>query len=198
MVKTAIRAVAPATSPRGIALRGEVEGDGRTLFGHFATFNSWTEVDSWREGHFLEKIAPGAFTRTFQENFKGIRVLLSHGFDPVVGDKPIAAIQALREDAVGAAYEARLLDGVPELVVSGLSAGLYGASFRFRVLREQFDQAPAPSDYNPGALPERTVLEARVVEFGPVAFPQYKDATAGLRSQFDEWAEIRDGGRRAA
>src|SRR6266498_1188698 len=30
-----------------------------TLFGHFSTFNDWYQIDSFWEGKFLERIAPG-------------------------------------------------------------------------------------------------------------------------------------------
>ena len=31
---------------------------GRTMFGHFSVFNTWTEIDSAYEGRFMEKVAP--------------------------------------------------------------------------------------------------------------------------------------------
>jgi hypothetical protein len=46
---------------------------------------------------------------------------------------------------------------------------------------EDFDRTARRSDYNPDGLPERTILDAQVMEFGPVTWPQYGDATAGLR-----------------
>ena len=44
-----------------------------TLTGHFAVFSQWTEFNSPFEGRFLEQIAPGAFTKTFNENRAGMR-----------------------------------------------------------------------------------------------------------------------------
>jgi hypothetical protein len=64
-------------------------GVGSTLQGHFAVFNAWTEIDSLAEGLFLERIAPGAFAKAFREKGRGIKVLLEHGHDPVVGNKPL-------------------------------------------------------------------------------------------------------------
>ncbi len=151
-----------------------------TLVGHFARFNEWAEIDSYSEGHFLERIAPGSFVRTLAED--RIRVTLNHGKDPDLGDKPIASPDVLREDPEGAWYEAPLLDGVPLLVVSGLRARQYGSSFRFEVIGEDFDRGAKRSDYNPQGLPERTITEARVHEFGPVTYPAYEGATAGLRT----------------
>jgi Caudovirus prohead serine protease len=67
-------------------------------------------------------------------------------------------------------------------LIPGLEQGLYGASFRFKVTREQFDNQPEPSDANPAGLPERSIKELRLFEFGPVTFPAYDEATAGVRS----------------
>ena len=89
------------------------------LRGHFAVFNRWTEINSWIEGRFLERIAPGAFRKTIRENRDRVRVrvLLNHGGDPQLGDKPLGPIEELREDATGAFYDVMLLEGIPELVV---------------------------------------------------------------------------------
>jgi len=170
----------------GIELRASDDGGMPTLHGHFAVFNRWAEIDSWTEGHFLERIAPGAFKKTFREQKP--KVLFQHGGDPQVGDKPLGTIESLSEDDVGAAYEVRMLDtAYNRELLPGLEAGLYGASFRFKVMREEMVDDPVTSDDNPRALPERTIREAKVMEFGPVTFPAYDGATAGMRSMTDEF-----------
>lgn len=142
----------------------------------------------------MERIAPGAFKKTFNENLARMRVLFQHGQDPQLGDKPLGPIRNLREDDTGAYYEVPLLRDDSGQVVDyirsllpGLREKLYGASFRFKVVKEEFDEEPDASDHNPNSLPERTVTEARVMEFGPVTFPAYASATAGLRSVTDEF-----------
>ena len=174
----------------GVELRSPDDRDGRlgTLAGHFATFNRWTTIDSAFEGKFREQIAPGAFKKTFDENRSSMRALFQHGKDPQVGDKPLGPIEVLREDDVGAYYEVPLLDtSYNRDLIPGLEAGLYGASFRFRVLRQKLEKRPPVSDANRDGLPERTVAEASVKEFGPVTFPAYDGATAGMRSMTDEF-----------
>jgi phage head maturation protease len=117
-----------------------------------------------------------------------MRVLFQHGQDPQVGDKPLGPIDVLAEDKRGAYYEVPLLDApyVRE-ILPGLRAGLYGASFRFSVQREEFDRDAEPSDHNPQGLPERTLKEVAVREFGPVTFPAYAGASAGVRSLTDDF-----------
>lgn len=178
-----VRAIYP-----GLELRADADDAPPTLAGHFAVFNRWTEIDSVYEGRFLERIAPGAFARTFNNNRDGIRVLFQHGRDPQIGDKPLGPISDLREDDTGAYYEVDLLDTTYNReLIPGLRAGLYGASFRFRVLKEDFEKSPKRTDDNPEGLPLRTIREAQVMEFGPVTFPAYADATAGIRSLTTEW-----------
>lgn len=173
-----------------LELRAAGDGDGGmpTLVGHFAVFNRWTKIDSFWEGEFMESIARGAFKKTFTENRSNMRCLFQHGRDSSVGDKPLGPIDVLREDDEGGYYEVPLLDTTYNReILPGLEKGLYGASFRFSVMKESINQKPDRSDHNPDGLPERIVQEARVQEFGPVTFPAYADATAGVRSLTDDF-----------
>lgn len=172
--------------------REAVAGTLGTMTGHFAVFNRWTEIDSFWEGNFLERIAPGAAKKTIRESgprgANVIRSLFQHGRDPQVGSKPLGPYERLEEDSVGIAYDVPLLDtSYNRDLVPGLQHALYGASFRFRVTREEFDQKPGESADNPKGLPERTIKEMQVFEGGPVTFPAYADATAGMRSLTDEF-----------
>lgn len=178
---------------RGIEFRdNNVEGSLGTLTGHFAVFNRWTEIDSFFEGNFMERIAPGAFKKTFREQGDQIKVLFQHGRDTQIGSKPLGPIEELKEDDVGGSYAVPLLDtAYNRELLPGLKAGLYGASFRFSVVREDVVSEPKPSDQNPKGIPERTIKEARVMEFGPVTFPAYAEATAGVRSLTDWFGEGR-------
>ena len=160
-----------------------------TLVGHFAVFDQWTEINSRFEGQFLERMAPGAFDKTFAENRRNMRVLFQHGKDPEVGEKILGPIAELRSEQFGAYYEVPLFKGVPQLLVSGLGAGEYGSSFRFRAMKEEWNERAEASEYNPNGLRERTITEAKVMEFGPVTFPAYEGASAGLRSITDWWIE---------
>lgn len=174
--------------PEALELRSNDDETGLpTMVGHFAVFNEFTEINSLYEGHFLERISPGAFKKTIKEQRNDVKVLFQHGHDPHIADKPLGKITALEEDEQGVRYEVEMLDtSYNRDLLPALEAGLYGASFRFRVLREEFDKEPERSDHNPEGIPERTVQELQLYEFGPVTFPAYSSATAGVRSMTDE------------
>ena len=80
-----------------------------------------------------------------------------------------------------------LFRGVPQLLVDGLAADAYGSSFRFSVDEENIVERPGVSDHNPEGLPERTIVRASVFEVGPVTFPAYANADAGVRSLTDHF-----------
>jgi hypothetical protein len=63
-----------------------------------------------------------------------------------------------------------------------LESGQLGASFRFRVVRDELERHPSRSADNPARLPQVTVTEAKLIEFGPTPTPAYMGATAGVRS----------------
>jgi HK97 family phage prohead protease len=182
-----IRARMPGVELRAVDPEGNPADVKPTLFGHFARFNEWTEIDSMWEGRFMERFAPGSFKKTLREQGDRIRVLLEHGHDPQLGNKPIASPDVMREDDEGVYYEASLFDGLPPLVMDGLRAGQYGASHRFRVMREEIVDDPGASEFNPNGLPERTIKEAQLREFGPVTWGAYDNATAGVRSLTDDF-----------
>ncbi len=153
-----------------------------TLEGHFAVWNEWARIAELG-GEFMERIAPGAFARSLAQDRNKIKVLFQHGRDPSIGSKPLGIPAVLREDERGGYYSVPLLDtSYVHDLLPGLRAGAYGASFRFTVTRQDWDERPARSSYNEDGLPERTIRDARVLELGPVVFPAYQGATAGVRS----------------
>jgi HK97 family phage prohead protease len=170
----------------GLELRAATADNGMpTLYGYFLTFNEWTVIESVYEGRFLESVAPGAATRTLAEDGDAIRILFNHGFDPTIGEKPLTKPD-LAEDGVGVLYEGRMFDtSYNHDLVPLLAAGVLGASFRFNVVQELWNESPGVSPHNPNGLPERTLTEIEISEGGPVTFPAYAGATAGLRSITD-------------
>jgi HK97 family phage prohead protease len=177
-----------------LSANGNAAGNGKTLTGYFSVFDRWTEISSAVEGHFYEKIRPGAFSKTLKERGNRIPVMFSHGADPVIGLQILGRVRDIAEDTNGVRYEVDLFDGLPQLLLEGLRAGSYGASFRAKLIKDQFDPRPGRSSHNPAGLPESIVTELSLREFGPVATPAYADTSAEIRSVTDEYA----GGARVA
>lgn len=189
-------------SPEG-APSADQAAMGTTITGHFAVFDTWTEIDSWYEGRFLERIVKGAFRKTLRENLADVRCQFDHGGDDYIGSAPLGPIQSCVEDDFGVAYSVPLLDTdynrdriLPLLsgrLMDGTITGesLLGASFRFRVIKDEWVMEPKPSASNPTALPERTIREVRLYEFGPVVWPAYPEATAMCSSLTDHYQERR-------
>lgn len=155
------------------------------LHGRGAVYDEWTEINSRTEGHFMERFAAGAFTKTIDEQRDKIRCLFNHGQDPSIGMKPLGPITDLNERGDGVHYEVQLLDtDYNRSLVPGLKAGLYGSSFRFGVVRKS-DERKRVS--NPGKILERTITEAYMRELGPTPFPAYGGTSANVRSLTDEF-----------
>lgn len=185
----------------GLQLRSDEGGEAPpTLYGHFSIFNTWTEINSTYEGRFLERVAPGTFAKTMKESRAQIKVLYDHGADPQLGNKPLGPLTDLREDEEGGYYEVPLIDTSynRDFVIPALNAGLLGASFRFQVVRDEWNDKAERSEFNPNGLPERTIREVRLFELGPVTFGAYPEATAKVRSLTDHYHDLRTSPFRAA
>jgi phage head maturation protease len=156
------------------------------LYGYAARFNEWREVNSLLEGHFLQRFAPGCFAQTIAEVRKGRKVTFRHGKDPRFGHKLLGPITLLEEDALGLRYEVELLDADHTWELAPwLATGRYGGSLTFDVIRDTFIRNPGKSANNARGIPEQTVTEIRVQEFGPVDPPAYRGTSAGIRSSID-------------
>lgn len=168
------------------------EGDGRTLEGYAAVFDTPTEINGW-EGTFTEVIARGAFRKTLRERTPVLQ--FDHGRDARTGSVPIGAIQDIREDDTGLFVSARLFDNpVVEPIRQAIEGGaIDGMSFRFEVLRDEWRDADDKivkredladrlwSNTDPAAL-TRTIKEVKLFEAGPVVFPAYEATSVGVRS----------------
>lgn len=180
-----VRAVPPAAE-----MRASDDASMPVMTVRFSQFDTWYEIDSAWEGRFLERTVKGAFKKTIKENRQNIKVLFDHGYDPSIGNKVLGVITDLREDPGGPVGDVPLFDtSYNRDLLPGLEAGAYGSSFRFRVIRDEWNDDPGRSEYNPDGIPERTIKEVRLFEFGPVTFPANPDSTAGVRSQTDTYYE---------
>lgn len=154
----------------------------------FARFGVFNEIDSHWEGRFLERLAPGAFTKTMQERAQAIKPLFDHGYDPTIGNKVLGQITDMGERDSGPYGVVSLFDtSYNRDLLPGFEAGVYGASYRFKVVKENWDETPTRSEHNPDGIPERTIHEVKLYEFGPVTFPADPGTTVGLRSMTDHY-----------
>jgi HK97 family phage prohead protease len=171
-----------------LSSNGQPATDGMTLSGFFAVYDKWTQISSAVEGNFYEKIQRGAFKKSIRERGNRIPVMFSHGHDPVLGLQVLGRVRDIGEDANGVRYEVDLFDGLPQLLLEGLRAGAYGASFRAKLVKDRYTARPGRSEHNPTGLPESVVTELALSEFGPVAQPAYRDTSAEIRSVTDQYA----------
>lgn len=178
---------APASTVRAQRAAGDTPA---LMEVRFSNFGNWYEIDSFWEGTFLERVEKGAFAKTIVEARDQIKVLFNHGYDPSIGDKVLGPIDDLREDDDAAVGEVPLFDtSYNRDLLPGLEAGVYGSSMRFRVIKDEWNDAPDPSETNPKGIPERTIKEVKLYEFGPVTFPANPESTSGMRSMTDQYYE---------
>lgn len=169
------------------------------LVTRFSPFNTWYRIDSFWEGSFLERTVPGAFKRTIAAHNKAqrvdahtIRTMFNHGTDMYVHSKLLGDVTEAREESDSPVTVTRLWDtSYNRDLLPGFRSGAYGASFMFRVVKDEWDNEPGASDHNPDGLPERTLKELRVFEAGPVTWPASPTASAGMRcmSATDDYYE---------
>ena len=162
------------SAPFEFELERDGGGDGLTLEGYAAVFDSPTEINN-HEGNFLETIAAGAFKKTLRDGRPVLQ--FDHGKHPMIGSLPIGKIDTLREDGRGLFVRARLHAGqfyepVREAIASG---AIDGMSFRFSVVRDDWT---APQGRR---LAQRNIQEVKLYELGPVVFPAYAATTVGVR-----------------
>lgn len=175
------------TVPGEMHFRDEGEGSPE-VSGRMMPYGEWTEIKSRVEGHFMERFAPAALAKSISEQASRIRLIFEHGRDAALGRQALGDFSELRDDTDGAHFRAALLEGVPQLVVSGLKRGLYGSSILFEPIKWDRVRYPGRSDWNPAGIAEHTIREARVREISITAFPAYAGATAHVRSITDEVA----------
>jgi HK97 family phage prohead protease len=156
--------------------RAEAEGDGLTLTGYAAVFNTPAAIRD-HLGEYDEVISPGAFKRTIA----GGRPVLQfdHGQHPVLGSIPIGSIRSLREDTRGLFVEARIFDNwMTQPLRQAIDGGaIDGMSFRFSVPdgKDKWSKQDNGREL-------RTVSEVKLAELGPVVWPAYRETEVALRS----------------
>ena len=169
-----ITPVAPRTKGSDVEFRsftGELrqEGDGNTFVGYAAVFNSPSEPLP-----FIERIAPGAFSKTLRNRKRDIRLYVNHDSNMVLASRNSGTLM-LSEDERGLRVEASLPDttagrDIRELMRSGIVDKM---SFGFQVERDKWSDDGM----------DRVLTSVRLFEVSIVTgFPAYESTVAAVRS----------------
>lgn len=172
----------------------DVTGDGLSLTGYAAVYDTPTLIDSW-EGTFLEQIKRGAFAKTIRENIPVLQ--FDHGRHPLIGSIPIGTIKSLKEDEHGLSVNARMsANWLTEPIREAITEqSIKGMSFRFEVIKDEWRDASGKLINNFEELQkllwdagdrgplQRTLKEVKLRELGPVVWPAYTETEVSLRSR---------------
>lgn len=156
-----------------------LDGDGRTVEGLGSAYGVPYEVYRADGSKFVETMRYGVF----DESLKKTRPISQymHGRDPAVGSAPILALEVVREQPSGLYFRGRLLDGVPELIVSGLRAGeINSASIRFSPIEQEWSTDRS----------KVTVKKGTLAEVGVVIHPANPAALVSLRQARQDGDEL--------
>jgi HK97 family phage prohead protease len=168
--------VTPRTKGADVEFRsftGELrqEGDGMTFSGYAAVFDSPSQPLP-----FIERIAPGAFSKTLRDRKRDIRLFVNHDSNLVLASRNSGTLR-LSEDAVGLRVEADLPNttagrDIAELMRTGVVDKM---SFGFQVDKR--------GDRWSDDGMERVLTSVRLFETSIVTgFPAYESTLATVRS----------------
>jgi len=143
--------------------------------GYAAVFNEETDIGDY----FIEKIAPGAFTRAVKED--DVVFLINHE------DLPLARTRSgtlkLKEDDRGLYMETELDRRDPDVqnIIYKMERGdLDKMSFAFRATKQSWDET--------GKVPVRTIEEVQLFDVSIVTSPAYEGTDISLCSLRDHRA----------
>jgi len=161
--------------------RIEEREDGKYLIGHAAVFNVEAVINT-RYGSFRELVEPGAFREAIAQD--DIRALFNHNEDIVLGRNRSGTLK-IWEDETGLAYEVNLPEtqGAKDLKISVGRGDVSQGSFSFNARgegREVWERSKS------GGLDLRRIINAKLMDIGPVTFPAYEKTDVAVRSH-QEW-----------
>ena len=159
------------------------EGQPPRIEGHGAVFNKWSLPIS---GYFRERILPGAFSKTLQES-GDIPSLYNHDPNMVLGRTSNKRLE-LKEDDTGLWFRVTPTDTVyaRDLFTNIEEGNVTGNSFGFMAVKDRWSQ-------DEKGIATREIIEARLLDVGPVTFPAYPDTDVAVRHFLE--CELRIGRR---
>lgn len=152
-------------------ISGEVElrqhGSETTIEGHAAVFDKLSQ----NLGGFVERVMPGAFTKTLQE--ADVRALFNHDENLVLGRNKAGTLE-LSEDDTGLYYRVRPPDTnyANDLVQLLKRGDVSHSSFSFIAIEEEWG-------FSEQDFPRRDLLQVHLVDVSPVTYAAYLDTDAG-------------------
>ena len=166
-----------------------LEGSKAVISGYASVFNKKSQVLG---GGFVEVINSGAFNKTLQErgtqtSRDDIKALFNHDTSLVLGSKRAGTLK-LAEDKTGLHYEVNLDLDIPHHRSAFLMierGDVTNSSFGFDVLDERWNVSD-----DAGQPVVREVLETRLYEVSPTAFPAYQDSTVMAERSFKNLAHM--------
>jgi hypothetical protein len=153
------------------------EGQPPRIEGHGAVFNKWSLPIM---GSFRERILPGAFTKTLKES-NDIPSLYNHDPNMVLGRTSNGRLE-LKEDDAGLWFRVTPTDTgyARDLFTNIEERNVTGNSFGFMTVKDRWHEEAGKST--------REIIEARLLDVGPVTFPAYPDTDVAVR-HFLDWEQ---------
>lgn len=153
----------------GLALRA-ADGGAPVIRGYAAVFDSPSEPIGY-DG-FTEIVKPGAFAKTISES--DVRALWDHNPGQVLG-RTAAGTLRLSEDAHGLAVEIDPPTWAAPFVESIRRGDVSQMSFGFQTIKDRFITTEDGKTV-------RELIEVRLYDVSPVAFPAYPETSVEARS----------------
>jgi hypothetical protein len=147
----------------------------RVIEGYAAEFGAVSDPIG-ESGGFLERIAPGAFSRAIKYG-QDVRALFNHDPNMILGRTKSGTLK-LSEDTRGLFFECNLpaTSVAADLVHSIRRGDISGCSFSFSALKDEW-----PSEN------ERILRDVDLFDVGPVTYPAYSHSTTvAARSLFGQ------------
>lgn len=154
-----------------VSLRAATTTGPGKLGGHALKFDRLSQ----NMGGFVERIAPGAVTKTLRDG-GDVLCRYQHEDNYLLG-RTSAGTLRLAVDEVGLAYEVDLPDTSYARDLAALAGrdDVRESSFAFLTIADEWG-------FTDQGFPLRTLLEIHLLDVAPVVSPAYLDTSAGLRS----------------
>lgn len=189
VIKNAERGTTMKLEVRTISeLRAEGQGDEMSLVGYAALFNTLSR----NLGGFVEKIAPGAFSRSLKAN-ADVKVTFNHDPNQVLG-RTKSGTATVEQDERGLKFRCQLdpTNTMHRNVYASVKRGdIDECSFAFKAPKD--GQTWAEEDGNEDFFAVRTLTDVDLIDVSAVTYPAYYGTNVDARCLFPEGevAEVR-------